>query len=246
MVSSINEQFFEKAEFAIRQSWEAHRQAFGPILEPSFEDSPQARIILINALNHLSRREIKRGMDLLKELRPHCENDDDMAAWTFFTGLGFEMAGSREYALQWYSEAEKFNHRFYLPYLKQAKAAHNKANFETAQKYYAIAIECLLETPESDKDEIAIGSTYTNLCSCLTMLHRYAEAEQALKEGQKYKCRPGAEAIAAILYAAMGKKEKSEVYIDKLCETVPQLVEQTQKMTLQILSGTHPAFQEGN
>lgn len=239
----MNENLFEQAEFALRQSWEGHRQAFGPILEPAFDDKPQVRIILINALNHLSRREIKRGMELLRELRPHCENDDDMAAWTFFIGLGFEMAGSQEHALQWYDEAEKYKHRFYLPYLKKAKAAHNRAEFETAREYYTTAIECLLEMPENDKDEIAIGSTYANLCSCLTMLHRYDEAELALKEGQKYPCRPGADATAAILYAAMGNKEMTDAYLERLQESYPQWLENTRAMTAQILNGTHPSFQ---
>ncbi len=68
---------FESAEFALRQSWEVHRQAFGPILEPAFTENPQVRILLINALNHISRREVKRGMELLKELHPHCIYDED-------------------------------------------------------------------------------------------------------------------------------------------------------------------------
>jgi len=45
---------FEAAEFALRQSWEIHRQAFGPILEPAFTENRQLRILLINALNHIS------------------------------------------------------------------------------------------------------------------------------------------------------------------------------------------------
>ena len=60
---------FESAEFALRQSWEVHRQAFGPILEPAFEENQQVRILLINALNNISRREIQRGMEILKEIQ---------------------------------------------------------------------------------------------------------------------------------------------------------------------------------
>ena len=84
---------FEQAEFALRQSWEAHRQAFGPILEPAFVENQQVRILLINALNHISRRDVKRGMELLKEIHPHCIYDEDKAAWAFFVGLCFEMGG---------------------------------------------------------------------------------------------------------------------------------------------------------
>ena len=54
-----------------------------------------------------------------------------------------------------------------------------QAQFEKAKGYYKTAIECLLEMPENDKDEIILGSAYTNLTSCFTMLHQYPEAEDA-------------------------------------------------------------------
>lgn len=233
---------FENVEFVLRQSWEAHRQAFGPILEPAFEENQQVRIILINALNHISRREIKRGMELLKQIQPYCIYDEDKAAWTFFVGLCFEMAGAREQMLQWYADAGKFNHRFYLPYLKLAKNAHNEGHFETAKNYYQTAIECMLEMPENDQDEIILGSAYTNLTSCLTMLHQYPAAESAWNEARKYPLQPGADATAAILYAAMGNAKKTAACIENLKGKLPAWVSRTQEMTAQILEGTHPAF----
>lgn len=233
---------FEAAEFALRQSWEVHRQAFGPILEPAFEENPQVRILLINALNHISRREIQRGMELLKELKQYCIYDEDKAAWTFFVGLCFEMGGGQKQMLQWYADAGKYNHRFYLPYLKLAKAAHNEAQFEKARDYYQTAIECLLEMPENHRDEIILGSAYTNLTSCLTMLHQYPAAEAVWKEAQKYPLQPGADATAAILYAAMGNSEQTAAHLRRLQEKFPAWVPQTQTMTQQILAGTHPAF----
>ena len=36
---------FEGAAFALWQSWETHRQAFGPILEPAFEENQEARVL---------------------------------------------------------------------------------------------------------------------------------------------------------------------------------------------------------
>ena len=233
---------FESAEFALRQSWEVHRQAFGPILEPAFQENPQVRILLINALNHISRREVKRGMELLKEIHPHCIYDEDKAAWAFFVGLCFEMGGAREQMLQWYEKAGEIGHRFYLPYLKLAKAAHSAAQFEKAKIYYQTAIECLLEMSESEQDEVILGSAYTNLTSCLTMLHRYPEAEKAWKAAQKYPAQPGADATAAILYAAMGNPEKVAEHIAQLQIKFPAWVAQTRAMTQQILNGTHPAF----
>ena len=233
---------FESAEFALRQSWEVHRQAFGPILEPAFTENQQVRILLINALNHISRREVKRGTELLKEIHPHCIYDEDRAAWAFFVGLCFEMGGAKEQGLEWYEKAGEVGHRFYLPYLKLAKAAHSAAQFEKAKGYYQTAIACLLEMSENDKEEIILGSAYTNLTSCLTMLHQYPEAEKAWNAAQQYPAQPGANATAAILYAAMGDAEKTAIHINRLKEKFPAWVPQTQQMTQQILNGTHPAF----
>lgn len=233
---------FESAEFALRQSWEVHRQAFGPILEPAFAENQQVRILLINALNHISRREVKRGMELLKEIHPHCIYDEDRAAWAFFVGLCFEMGGAKEQGLEWYEKAGEVGHRFYLPYLKLAKAAHSAAQFEKAKGYYQTAIACLLEMSENDKEEIILGSAYTNLTSCLTMLHQYPEAEKTWNAAQQYPAQPGANATAAILYAAMGDAEKTAAHINRLKEKFPAWVPQTQQMTQQILNGTHPAF----
>jgi hypothetical protein len=83
----MNEQerneFAESAKMALAQSWEAHRQAFGPILEPAFKDRPPLRIPLTAALNHISRKEIKKGIEILESLKEHCTCDEDHAAWTF-------------------------------------------------------------------------------------------------------------------------------------------------------------------
>lgn len=239
------ENLFETAEYALRQSWEIHRQAFGPILEPAFAETPQVRIKLISALNHISRREIERGMEILKEIGQYCIYDEDRAAWAFCVGLCFEMAGAQKQMLQWYAEAGKYNHRFYLPYLKQAKAAHSEGRLSDAKGHYETAIACLLEAPEKDRDEIILGSAYTNFASCLTMMHRYKDAEAAWEQARRYPAQPGAAATAAVLYAAMGETEKSAAYLEELKRTCPEMVAQIREVTRQILSGTHPDFAGG-
>lgn len=232
----------ENVEFALGQSWEVHRQAFGPILEPAFVGNAQARIGLISALNHISRREIRRGMELLKALHPYCTTDADKAAWTFFVGLCFEMGGAQKQMLEWYEKAGRIGHRFYLPYMKLAKAAHAASRFDQAAQYYKTAAECQLELPEEDRDGVILGAALTNLTSCLTMLHQYGDAEKAWNLAQRYPLRPGSDATAAILYAAMGNREETGRYLERLKTSFPQWYPQTQEMTRQILSGTHPAF----
>ena len=64
----------------------------------------------------------------------------------------------------------------------------------------------------------------------------------AWKAAQQYPAQPGADATGAILYAAMGDADKTAELINRLKEKFPAWVAQTQQMTQQILSGTHPAF----
>lgn len=227
----------DSMKYALAQSWETHRQAFGPILEPAFRDNPQVRIILVNALNHISRREIQRGMELLKELQPHCACDEDKAAWAFFVGLCFEMAGAGERALEWYEKAGKIGHRFYLPWLKLAKAAHGARQLEKARDRYAAAIGCLLEMPEEDRDEVILGSAYANLTSCLVTMGQYAQAEAAWNEARKFPLQPGAEATAAVLYAALGDRDRAGEYLRSLEQKQPALAEQVRQTVQQLLNG---------
>jgi len=233
---------FEMAQQALQRSWEIHCQAFGPILKPAFEENQQVRIPLIAALNHISRREIQQGMEKLKEIQEFCIYDEDRAAWTFFVGLCFEMAGSRKHMRKWYADSAKYHHRFYLPYLKLAKAAVEDKDFKQAKDYFEIGIACMLQMPENEQDEVILGSSYTNLASCLTMLHQYEAAEMAWKAAQQYTTQPGAPAVAAVLYAAMGDRVQSEAYLKKLEKSHPAMAQQTQIAVQKILDGTHPVF----
>jgi len=234
--------FIENMEKNLQLSWEVHRQAFGSIIEPAFSEDPSARLMLIKALNYISTRDIRNGMELLKEIRRFCTCDDDLAAWMFFVGVCFDMSGDKKHMIEWYEKAEKTGHRFYLPYMKLAKEYRNSASFEKAAKYYEISVECLMEMPEIDRDDAVVASAYTNMASCYTMLHMYNEAEKAWKSAMQYKLQPGSEAVAAVLYAAMGNEEHAKMYIDKLKKASSPLAEQTQRAVQQIIDGTHPDF----
>ena len=243
MEQSLPEMDYEQAEELLRQSWEVHRQAFGPILEPAFAEDDRARILLVGALNEISRREVKQGMDRLQQLRAFCTGPEDWAAWFFFAGLCFEMAGAQPQMLQCYRKSCTFGHRFYLPYLKLARAAHKEADFETAGRDYVSAIECLSQMEEDDREDAALAAAYTNLVSCLTMMHRYAEAEQLWNTAvRSLPLRPGSAATAAVLFAAMGNAQKVEVCLARLKQEASPLLDQTRQMTQMILQGEHPHF----
>lgn len=237
----MEENIYEKAKEFLHRNWETHRQAFGPILEPAFEEDQQARLRLIAALNHISRRECEQGRQILtQELQMRCQNDSDRAAFRFFMGLSYDMENNRLQMMRWYLEAAKLNHRFSLPYIKLAKAFHQDGIYETAMHHYRIALSCLQEQQEPD-DEV-LGSVYVNMMSCLTMMHDFKAACHAWERAQQYPLQPAADASAAMLYAAMGDRQLRDHYLQRLEEKAPQLAEKTKAPTQQVLSGSHPHF----
>lgn len=231
----------EGAQQAMQRSWNIHMQAFGPILSEAFKGNIEARAALTAALNHISRQNVKRGLELLRALKDHCRCSADLAAWAFFVGLCFEIAGKPELMRRWYLESDRFGHRFALPQLKLARLYHREARFDEAEKFYRKAIACLNESESADKAQLS--AAYTNLCSCLTMMHRFDEALDAWQAALSLPGRPGAEACAAILHAARGEKQKSMEYIAALKKTAPEsLFSQTMETVALILSGKHAHF----
>ena len=232
---------FESA--GIQKSWQMHMQAFGPILGPAFPENFQARIHLTNALNHISTRDIRTGLKKLRLVEKFCETDADKAAWLFCMGLCMEIANIREQMVVFYRNAGKYGHHFYLPYLKIAKAAHNDAVFEVAEENYLKAIEFLNEDRENEQNKIVLGTAYTNYASCLTMMHRYDEAEQALMNAKEvFPDQKGRAATEAILAAARGEEEKVGALLERIEAQEPMFYETTNKMANEILEKKHPHF----
>lgn len=241
IVDKLAKKSFESA--AVQKSWQAHMQAFGPILEPAFAENYQARIDLTSALNDISKRDLEKGFQKLKSIQKYCITDDDYAAWLFFMGLCFEMANVKEEMLAYYHESGKCGHKFYLPYLKIAKAAHNDAAFDVAESNYNRAIQCLLEDKQDEQKKVILGSAYTNYASCLTMMHRYEEAEEALKiSTDVLPEQKGKAAAEAILAAAKGDAEKAQYFTEILATQLPAFYDPTKKMVDSILEKKHPQF----
>ena len=242
----MNEQerneFAESAKMALAQSWEAHRQAFGPILEPAFKDRPPLRIPLTAALNHISRKEIKKGIEILESLKEHCTCDEDHAAWTFCVGLAFEIAGDQQKMVRWYTKAGDYGHRFYLPYFKIAKVAYFNLHSETAAENYARGLTCLLEAKGDDADTAMLVSAYVNLCTVLTMIHRYDEAEKAWEMVKNYPLPPTSFASGAVLFAAKGDPVKTAECLHALQKAAPLQYDATKSRCEGILEGRNGHF----
>lgn len=234
---------FEKPD--VRKSWEAHMKAFGPILEPAFADNLQARIHLTAALNFISTRNLAQALVKLKALQKAVSNDADKAALLFCLGLYGEMAGSQEQMLAYYTYANQCGHKFYLPYLKVAKFYLNGRMCREAEENFRKAIDSFTATGLSDGDKIILGSAYTNLASCLTMQHRYEEAEDALATSRSiYPDAPGRAAAEAVLYAIRGDASRTEESLAVLKTQDENVYAAVKKNTDGILAGTDPMFFE--
>lgn len=235
------EKTFNSAAF--QKSWSVHERAFGPILNPAFVDDFKTRISLTAALNHISNGDLKLGIAKLQNLKSTCVTDADKAAWLFFMGLCFELARDKDNMLACYTQANQFQHGFYLPYLKIAKSAHNDGVFEVAEENYRAGIRCFDNAALNDNSRRVLASAYANLASCLTMMHRYEEAQDELDTSKTLLPNlPERSAAQAVLYAATEQAEKIAECLSALSSTAPSLTEPTKKMTDKILSENHPHF----
>lgn len=226
-----------------QNKWAIHMGAFGPILGPAFEEDYQSRIHLMAALNHISRRDIHGALEKLKLIQEKCETNADKAAWLFFVGLCFEFAGQQEQMLSFYQSAGDFHHRFYLPYMKLAKFYQQGCLYDRAEENFRKAIGCFEGTGPDDGDRRILGSAYTSLATCLTMMHRYGEAEDTLRiSRQLWPEAPGRSAAEAVLYAALGRQEDMNTSLSVLENHAPEVYPSVRDMTGRILDGTEALF----
>ena len=237
LADKMAEKAFENPN--VQKSWQTHLQAFGPILENVFQEDIKSRIHLINALNHLSRQELKKAYKLMQDLEKVCSTDYDKTAWYFFMALIFEMANDKDNAISLYTKANDYGHHFYMSYLRLAKILHQLEDFETAESNYRKTITCLEQMGWSQQTQVIAASIYTNLASCLTMLYKYEEAEEALAMSHRWLAQQaGREATEAILYAAQRKEEAVLERLEML-KGNPNMYEATKKLTDAILAGEH-------
>lgn len=227
---------------AFQNSWNIHMQAFGPIMEPAFTDSYQAKVHLAAALGRMQKRDFNGAVGKLQEVQKHIETDADRAAWLFFMGLCNEMAGRRIQMLGFYFEAAKFEHKFYLPYLKIARCAHDDGMYAVADDYYVKAIGCL-EGKTDAQSVTVLGSAYTNRASCLMMMRRFDESKEMFeKSGTIQPVQKGRAANEAILYAAMGDRARVDALMETVCAESAEQAEEIKATTEEILSGKNPHF----
>lgn len=223
-----------------QRNWQQHCKLYGPILEPAFLEDREGRQQLTQALDHLSVRELKPCLAALQQLGSRCSCNADRAALAFVTGLAHELGGGVPQMVKCFEDAGRLGHRFYLPHWKLANTYHKALAFDDARKHYETAVEYLKAMPQPQEELLAAG--YSNLTSCLTMMHQFKAAAAAWEQAQAYPIRPPAYAAAAMLSAATGDREQTQRWLSLLTMQAPELGEKTRQTTQQVLEGNHPHF----
>lgn len=230
---------FESAAF--QKSWQVHARAFSPLLNTAFEHSYVARVHLTDALNHMSRKELAPALAKLKGLQEACRTDADHAAWFFFVGYCCEMIGRHYDMCSFYRRANAYNHGYYLPYLKVAKAAYDDKMYQIAAGQYAIAAE-LLEKRKEKEFAPALAAAYLGCAACHIMMHNMQEADSFLQRSEETAPDlPGRSAIAAIFHALRQETEKANEMLEKARQE-GKVSPETEVLVADILKGTHPHF----
>lgn len=232
---------FDSPKF--QQSWAVHMHSFGPILEPAFEENYPAKVHLTAALNLISSRQLAQGFDKLKQLQKFCETDADKTAFLFFMGVCFEMMGDQENMMDFYCAANEYGHSFYLPYIKVGKSYLSDHAYAPACENFRAAIDCFTAAGLDDQDRRILGSAYTNLATCLLMMHRYDEAQAAMATSRDL-CpdAPGRFAVEAPLYALRGDRDSLDACLASLKAFSPEACESVTAIANGILAGTDPRF----
>lgn len=226
-----------------QKSWAVHMKSFGPILEPAFPDNDTARVHLAAALNMISNRNFKGGLDKLDTIRKFCRTDADKAARAFFMGVCCEMAGQRERMMSCYLEAGKYQHRFYLPYMKVGQNAQLDGRFELAEEHYRRAIACLEGEELDEQEQAALSAVHANLATSLMMMQRYEQARAEYEAADRIlPAPPGRMASQAMLHALMGREEQAKELLARVEGQDAELARRTGEEIQKIQDGTHPRF----
>ena len=225
-----------------QKNWASHMKSFGPILKDAFSEDPQSRVALCAALTHITSKKQPQALLKLNSLQKSLVTDADKAAFFFAMGLFCEYAGKYDEMATLYNQANELHHGFYLPYLKAGKYALDTRDYAVAEKNYRAALRCFPAIP-GDKEKQLLASAYTNLASCLVMMHRPEEADAALDSSRKLMLLfPGRYAPEAILYALRGQTAQMLSALDSLKTMAPFAYDAIKKSTDKILAREEPQF----
>lgn len=219
---------------------------FLPILTPAFQKDRYAQLLTLFALDRMERQRLSSARRLLNRLEPLCQkgSDAEQALWLVLGGLYCMQRDDHIAMAEAFDAAAAFNHNYHLPYLLSADFhALNSKLYDTALENYDRAINCIYQFPPLDDEKrLVVAQAQAGMALCLTMMHRYDEAQDALRKAESFSdCEEYLHA-RALLSAVHGDAEDAAQALAAFKELNPSLHEQAAKHVQLILDGTHIHF----
>lgn len=172
-----------------QRKWQFYMARYYPIMEPAFKHNEAARLLVLRVLRQFENNKLKQAAATVRTLKPYVRQAEpaDQAMFGFLYGLGYETADNHDEAIRCYRWANKFNHRYFLPYLLAADYDVNSVKlYSRATVNYQTTIDCIYEYPPlTDITKHALCIAYSGLCFCHVMMHKYDIAKADLLHAEQ-------------------------------------------------------------
>ena len=172
-----------------QRRWRFYLGRYLPVLEPAFQHNEAARLLVMRMLRQIENGKLKQADATARALKP-CAREAgpaDQALIGILYGFAYAKGGDHAEAARFYRWANKFNHRFFLPYMLAADDDVNaKAYVSRAAANYQTAVDCIYEYPPlTDATKHFLCMSYAGLCFCHVMMHQYEEAKADLLHAEQ-------------------------------------------------------------
>lgn len=230
-----------------QKRWYGFTARFLPILQPAFRHNAPARLLVMKALQQIDKKDIDSAQHTIEAIIPVAREGDtpDQALVNFLWGLGYLYGGNTDRAIEMFKIVNKYQHRFFMPYMMTADYNVNVRRFyNRAEQHYQTAIDCIYEFPPlTDTTRNALCIAHAGLCFCRIMMHRLDEAQSDLlhaeQMGQENKYTLHARAY---LHAALHHPEEARAALSAFKKHDPEGYSDLQERIERILADEDPHF----
>lgn len=230
-----------------QKRWHFYMSRYLPILKPAFHHNAPARLLVMKALQQIDQKDIDGAQETIEAVIPAAREGEiaDKALVNFLWGLGYFYGGNMDRAIEMFKITNKYQHRYFMPYLLTADHHVNeRRNYIRAEEYYQTAIDCIYEYPPlTDTTRHVLCMAHAGLCFCRIMMHRYDEAQTDLLHAEQMEEENKFTLHARIyLHAVLRQQDEARSSLAKYKTHCPEDFALLQARVERILSEEDPHF----
>ncbi len=227
--------------------WRHYLGFYYPIMDPAFQHNEAARLLIMKLLKYLDQNNIKGASTAICALWPTVREADhaEQVLFSFLRGLADAKAGDFDKATKRFRWANRFNHRYFLPYMLVADYdCDHRHVYPQAATNYQTGIDCIYKYPPlNDITRHFMSLAYAGLCLCHVMMHQYTEAKADILHAEQMESENAAILNAkAHLHAALRQEREARICADKFRKYNAEGYNHLKEKVELILSEKHPHF----